>query len=343
MTDILPFPSSKHDAAASVGIVVIGRNEGERLIASLQSLRDIGCPVVYVDSGSADGSPARARPLCDAVIELAPARPFSAARARNEGGELLVRRHPEVRHVQFLDGDCILLPGWIQQAAGALDADPRCGIVIGQLQERDPDASAYNRLCSLEWKSPAGVIVNYGSIVGIMMVRAQVFTQLGGFNTRLIAGEDPEFAVRAGLAGHTVRKLDVPMAVHDADIHRFAQWWTRSVRAGHAIGQRAHVNGKTAARDCIRELRSTAVWSLFLPLLILATVVPTRGWSLLLLLSYPMLGYRIYRWRIAGGDNASDARLYTGFTLIGKFANGLGLLKFVSNQMLGRFRLIEYK
>ena len=111
--------------AASLGIVVIGRNEGERLRACLDSLQGLGCPIVYVDSGSADGSVGRARPLCDQVIELDPARPFSAARARNEGFQALVLAQPQTEFVQFLDGDCTLLPGWLDAGRHAMDADPR--------------------------------------------------------------------------------------------------------------------------------------------------------------------------------------------------------------------------
>ena len=62
------------------GVVVIGRNEGERLMACLQALRAQPRPVIYVDSGSSDGSLERARPLCDAVL---PAR----LRAPVDGGE----------------------------------------------------------------------------------------------------------------------------------------------------------------------------------------------------------------------------------------------------------------
>ena len=43
-----------------VGVVVIGRNEGERLRRCLESVRDAARAIVYVDSGSTDGSVALA-------------------------------------------------------------------------------------------------------------------------------------------------------------------------------------------------------------------------------------------------------------------------------------------
>src|ERR1700712_3268909 len=68
-----------------VGIVVIGRNEGARLRECLGSVRESGCATVYVDSGSVDNSAQLAAPFVERVIELDSTRPFSAARARNEG------------------------------------------------------------------------------------------------------------------------------------------------------------------------------------------------------------------------------------------------------------------
>lgn len=325
------------------GIVVIGRNEGERLMACLDALQTQPRPVVYVDSGSSDGSAARARARGVHVLELDPSRPFSAARGRNEGAQALRALAPEVRYVQFLDGDCVMSPGWLEAAEAALEDEPECAIVIGHVHERHPDASPYNRLCELEWMVPVGPLARPGDVGGRMMVRLDVFEALGGFRPEVIAGEDSEFGVRVSLAGHRLRKLDAPMATHDADMHRFGQWWQRSVRAGHAIGQRAFLHGADASRDCARERRSTWAWGVALPALVLLTLVPTRGASLLLLGGYVLLGWRIFRFRRRCGDSPADAWLYARFTLLGKFANAWGLLRFERNRWQGRFRIIEYK
>jgi len=328
--------------SARIGVVVIGRNEGARLAASLESVRDSGHPVVYVDSGSSDGSPGLARNLCDRVIELDAARPFSAARARNEGFAALVAAHA-VDRVQFLDGDCTLLPGWLDAAQAALDADPQRAIVIGPLRERHPDASIYNRMCALEWKSAPGDLVNFGSLGGIMFVRADVFAKLHGFDEQVIAGEDSELGVRVAAAGFKVTKIAQPMATHDADIHRFGQWWKRAVRAGHAIGQRFSLHGRSAARDCARERRSVLFWGAALPATMLALAPLSHGLSFLLAGGYLVLFWRIVRYRLGEGDEPRDARLYARFVVIAKFAEALGLLRFHLNHMAGKFRIIEYK
>ena len=309
----------------------------------LESLAGLGCPIIYVDSGSSDGSAARVRGLAQRVIELDPVRPFSAARARNEGFAALLTRHPNIVYVQFLDGDCTLLPGWLEDAAQAMDTDNARAVVIGPLHERHADASIYNRLCALEWRSPAGDLRNFGALGGIMLVRAEVFVRLGGFNEEVIAGEDAEFGVRVGAAGLKISKIGGGMATHDADIHRFGQWWRRAVRAGHAIGQRFSLNGHGPMRDCARERRSVLVWGVGLPLVILLLAPFTYGLSFLLVGGYFLLGQRIARYRLAQGDTASDARLYARFVVIGKFAEAVGLLKFHLNSVVGRYKIIEYK
>lgn len=326
-----------------VGIVVIGRNEGNRLIACLESVQRAGCPLVYVDSGSSDQSVPRAKELCGLVVELDHKRGFSAARARNEGFRALVGAYPALGLVQFVDGDCTLSPEWLDHACEAMDADSSRAVVIGRLLERRPDASIYNRLCALEWNSPDGDLSNFGMLGGIMLVRTAVFARLNGFNEEVIAGEDSEFGVRVAGAGFKITKIGVAMATHDADIHRFGQWWVRAVRGGHAIAQRFSLNGRGFARDCARERRSVLIWGVGLPLAICLLAPFTYGASLLLSAGYLVLGRRILRYRLAQGDSRSDAGLYARFVVLGKFAEAIGLLKFHINNLAGRFRIIEYK
>jgi GT2 family glycosyltransferase len=329
---------------ARLGFVVIGRNEAARLPDCFASLPLPGAARVYVDSGSGDASVAIARGQGVEVLELDPATPFTAARARNEGFARLRERAPALDVVQFIDGDCALERGWIEAAVAAMDAAPERAVVIGHLGERDEAGGVYKRLCALEWRSPPGDVTNFGSLGGIMLVRAAAFAAVGGFNPSVIAGEDSELGVRLAAAGHVVNKIDAPMAVHEADIRRFSQWWRRAVRSGHAIGQRAFLNGRRApAHDCVRERRSVLFWGLGLPLAACLPAASTHGASLLLLLGYGVLAWRVFRHRRRCGDAPADARLYAAFNVLGKFAEAVGLLRFWWNRGLGRYSIIEYK
>jgi GT2 family glycosyltransferase len=327
----------------TVGLVVIGRNEGQRLMLSLQSMQDSQCPLVYVDSGSTDQSVANAKSLADVVHQLDPARPFSAARARNEGFEALIKGFPSVQYVQFVDGDCILAPEWINAAKVAFQADTARAVIVGHLEESYPEASVYNKLCALEWKSAVGDMKNFGALGGISMVRKDVFIALQGFRENVIAGEDSEFGVRLSLAGYKVTKIDQHMATHDANMTRFGQWWKRAVRAGHAIGQRADLNGSSAAKDCIQERKSTLFWGVFLPCLALLLLIPSKGLSLIILLAYFLLAFKVFRYRQQLGEKAADAWIYAKFIVLGKIANGIGLVKYYFNRINKKYEIIEYK
>jgi GT2 family glycosyltransferase len=327
----------------AVAAVVIGRNEGELLKASLASTIAAGLTTVYVDSGSRDGSAQAARDLASATIELSPDRPFSAARGRNEGLDEMVRRCPEVEFILFLDGDCELDPEFASAAVRTFEANPRCAVVTGHLTERYPDASVYNRLCSIEWRSPAGEIKNMNALGGIMVVRVSSFLEVGGFNEQAIAGEEPDLGVRLGLAGYSIVKIDQPMATHDAQITSFGQWWRRAVRSGHALAHRYAHHGKTRFRDGRREIRSVLFWGFLLPLLVLLLLWPSRGLSLLLLGGYGLLGWRVFRHYLRSGLTRGDAWLATRFILYGKCAEFIGILRYCFNRLRGRFHIIEYR
>src|SRR5690606_20829115 len=242
---------------ARLGVVAIGRNEGERLRACLQAVVGRAATVVYVDSGSTDGSTEMARSLGVDVVELDMSIPFTAARARNAGFERLVTLLPEVELVQFVDGDAEIVDGWLEAGARALAENPELAVVCGRLKERHPEASIYNRLCDIEWDGPAGEIEASG---GICMVRADAFRAVGGYNPAILAGEEAEMCSRLRAAGFRIERLPVEMALHDMDMHRFSQWWRRTVRTGHAYAEIHARHASSPERPYDREVRSAWFW-----------------------------------------------------------------------------------
>ncbi|NUR46396.1 MAG: glycosyltransferase family 2 protein [Sphingomonas sp.] len=330
-------------ASGEMVAVVIGRNEGNRLTPSLQSVQTAGLPVVYSDSGSSDESVDRARKLGVPVVELSPNRPFSAGRGRNEGLEEALHRWPGAKYAMFLDGDCELDPAFPVAAAAAFEQHSDCAIVTGHLSERHSEASIYNRLCAIEWRSPAGRIENMNALGGIMVIRISAFRKVGGFDLNAIAGEEPDLGIRLGLAGYSIIKIDAPMASHDASIMRFDQWWKRAVRGGHALAHRYAQHGRSRFRDGRREMASDLFWGLGLPVAILALLWPARGLSLLLLGGYAVLGWRVYRRYRRDELSRADAWLVSRFILYSKFAHVIGIARYWLNRLRGEFRIIEYK
>ena len=326
----------------AVGVVVIGRNEGERLVRCLASLHGLAGARVYVDSGSSDESVEIARNAGAEVVELDPARPFTAARARNEGLDRLLALYPQTRLVQFVDGDCELQPEWIDVAKGFLEAHSDVAIACGRRRERQPGASRYNRLADLEWNTPIGETAACG---GDAMMRIDALRRVGGFDARMIAGEEPELCLRIRGAGYRVVRLDHEMTLHDAAMFRFGQWWRRAVRAGHAYAECAWMHGRSPERFRVKELRSILFWAGALPLMALTATPATGGASLFLFGGYPLLALRVHRHRMRAGDAAGDAALYAAACVVGKFAELEGVVRFGWSWLLRgrRTELIEYK
>ena len=324
--------------AACLGVVVIGRNEGERLRQCLTSVLGPGRAVVYVDSGSTDDSVVLAESLGAVVRRLDMRRPFTAARARNEGVQCLGATEPTLDVVQFVDGDCEVVAGWLDAAADYLRQHPDAAVVCGRRRERHPERSVYNLLCDLEWNTPIGLAKACG---GDAAMRLAAFRQVGGYRDELIAGEEPELCVRLRAKGWQVWRLDLEMTRHDASILRFRQWWRRSLRTGYAYANGAHLHGAPPERHWVRELRSGLLWGFGLPVAIVLASIVASPFFLIGLLAYPAQVLRLFM-RSADGGRARLA--HAAFVVIAKFAEAAGAIRFALHRASGATaRLIEYK
>ena len=326
----------------SLGIVVIGRNEGERLRRCLDSVTLYGAPVVYVDSGSTDESVQIAQERNVEVVELDASKPFTMALGRNTGFERLIELNGQIERVQFVDGDCELVDGWLAAASAVLAERDEVGAVCGRRRERHPERSIYNRLTDMDWVGPTGDVRFAG---GDVMIRTQAFRDAGGYDERLIAGEDPEICVRIRQASWKIVRLDHEMTLHDAAMYRFGQWWRRAVRGGHAYAECVHLHRNSKERPWVREWRSNWLWGLLIPTISLAAAWWTSGWSLILLALYPIWVARIaLRRRTGFGNPWLECLLYGAFCMLGKTPQMLGQTSYLWHRLRGRRSgLIEYK
>jgi GT2 family glycosyltransferase len=323
-------------------IVAIGRNEGEGLVACLRSALSQVERVVYVDSGSTDGSVAMARELGAEVVELDTTIPFTAARARNAGFERLSGGSDGLAFVQFIDGDCELHADFIRHARTAMQAAENVVVVCGRRSERDPSHSPYNRLCDMEWDTPIGEAEECG---GDALFRAEAFAAVGGYADDLIAGEEPELCVRLRARGGRVLRIDAAMTLHDARMDTFGQWWSRSVRAGHAAAEGVARHEAFANGDLGRQVRSAWSWAIGLPAAAaIASIALGSPGPLLLLLAYPLQIARIAARRPRPNFSQQDQWLYASACVLGKLPNVQGQIRYRLGRLTGRrSALIEYK
>jgi glycosyltransferase involved in cell wall biosynthesis len=326
----------------NVSIVIIGRNEGQRLVRCLESVRTMVGPkadveIVYVDSGSTDGSVACARRFGASVIELQGR--CSAARARNAGWQAA-----NGSWILFLDGDTIVDPGFLDAALSHASA-PQVAAVWGHRRELRPTANFYHRVLDLDWIYAPGISEFCG---GDVLMRREALEKVNGFDPALIAGEEPELCSRLRGVGFQILHIDAPMTGHDLAITRFSQYWKRAVRAGYAYAQLARLTRNYAQPMWSSETSRNAVRAVGFTSLLLLTIgsLLSRNWLALLaatLMISTLVVRTALRSRWKGGD--SFALLCYGIhSHFQQLPILVGQLAFWRDVAFARHRdLIEYK
>ena len=327
-----------------VSVVVIGRNEGQRLAACLKSIKEIpqfadNIELIYVDSNSHDGSPELAESLGAKVLCVQPTRPC-AAFGRNAGW-----RAATAPMILFLDGDTLLHPNFLQLALDEM-ANPEVAVVWGHRRESHPEQSLYNRVLDLDWIYPAGISDFCG---GDALMRRSVLEEVGGFSEDLIAGEEPELCQRIRAKGFVILHIDAPMTRHDLAMTQFQAYWKRALRAGHAYADVSQRMKATPFPLWVRECKRNAIHASVLILLLVGAIalsiligdfLPFLG----LILAYAFLSLRSAykaRWRNASAFTLLLYGIHSHFQQIPIACGQLSYwLHRFRNQQQG---LIEYK
>ena len=324
-----------NSAHLKVGIIIIGRNEGERLRACFESIKHHSANSVYVDSDSTDDSVNLANSFGIKAISLDMSVPFSAARARNVGAEFILKNRENIKFLQFIDGDCTLNSEWISTALSAYQ--PQTAIVCGRRKEKHPNESVYNQLCDIEWNTPVGYTKSCG---GDFMIKTECFKSVGGFNPSVVAGEEPELCYRLREKGFHILRIDHDMTYHDVDIHNFNQHWKRSVRSGYAYACGFYLHNKPLERHWLKENLSAIFWGVLIPSIVFIGSIFNFAF-LLILLAYPLNTLKIY---MKIRDKLPIPAVYSISLMLGKFSESVGILKFIKNIIFSqKHRIIEYK
>ena len=307
-----------------LGVVVIGRNESTKLARCLSVIAGVAHPIIYVDSGSDDGSVDLARTMGVDVVELDGLTPYTVARARNAGLARVRELDPNADFVQFVDADSEVVPSWWGCALAALVDHPDLAAVFGRVRERHPGKSLYSRLYQMEFDAHFDQSEVCG---GMGMMRIDAVSRLAGFTTAMCGFEDFDLSRRLRRAGWRVQRLEAEMAVHEAAMASLGQWCRRQLRSGYARGQEGAVAGG-GDHASVRACRSAWFWGLMLPMLAFAGALPTHGASLLLLGAYPVQILRVSRRLRRSRASVADAVVYAGACVLGKFPEAVGLARF---------------
>lgn len=332
-----------------VGAVAIGRNDWAHIARGLPTLTRQVQHVVYADSGSTDGSPERARALGVHVVEITQP-PHSAARGRQVGFEHLLLIDPSIRYVQFIDGDCLLDPSWLETAVKFMEEHPRCATLAGRRREEFPGNTLYNALIDIEWDGRPGPADYLG---GDSLCRVDAVKQIGGWNVTLIAGEDPDFGFRMKDAGWENHRLADLMDVHDVDMRSFRSYWLRVVRAGYCYLEVGWLHRHGTGRWWLKRVRSSILYGGLMPLAWiagLALMFMLNPWWIGLALALPItliylrLLLKLYTFAKSKDASLKHALAYAGLNTLCKLALFQGTVKRLLYAMRGKqAALIEYK
>lgn len=325
------------DSINYVGAVVIGRNEGQRLITCLESLLANLDHIVYVDSGSDDDSLKAAEILDIECLALDMSVPFTAARARNEGADYLLQKYPETHYIQFVDGDCEIQPDWIDLAQKFLEDNSQYAVVCGRRRERYPELSIYNQLCDIEWNTCVGDALSCG---GDALIRLDALKQVDGYRADLIAGEEPEMCFRLRHQGWKIQRLDAEMTLHDAAMITILQWWKRTVRTGYAFALGCSIHGKSKERYWVKENQRIMLWGLFIPVVVLVLSI-LNPFFLGLISIYLVQIVRVSNKR---ADLGNIKFFWATSVVLGKIPEAVGLIQYVKSRFTKtKTQIIEYK
>ena len=327
----------------SISIVVIGRNEGQRLALCLESIQKVRGVVVdeviYADSASSDGSPEVASRYGATVIVVRPERP-TAAIGRNAGW-----RRATSDLILFLDGDTVLHTDFAQAACRALQQESSIAVVWGHRHEIYPQVSVYNRVLDLDWVYPPGLTQFCG---GDVLMRRQVLLETGGFDESLIAGEEPELCRRIRARGYGILHIDCAMTGHDLQITRWSQYWKRATRAGHAYAEVSERFRNSEdpfwTSDRRRNLMRGSCWLISLAAAIVNIpffgLVPVALWLCLLLL-LSLRSAWMARWKRSTPETLLLYGIHSHLQQIPIF---MGQLQYELSKMRRKTqKLIEYK
>jgi GT2 family glycosyltransferase len=220
----------RSSTSAEVAVLVLSYNQRDltlRLLSSLRASSPGSVRTLLWDNGSTDGTVEAVASAFPDVVTHRHESNLGVAGGRNAAAALATAEWSPT-HLLFLDNDLELEPGFVSSLLRVFDEDPRVGQTQAKLRLMD-DRTRLNDGggCTINFLTGQTVPVGYGEVDrgqhdvvrpciscgGAMMVRSDVFRELGGFDMVFnpFGPEDLDFSLRLQSAGYS--SLFVPSAV----------------------------------------------------------------------------------------------------------------------------------
>lgn len=218
---------------ATVVVIILTYNQCQRTIDCLDSLLCDKTPPCYLfvwDNGSIDGtSETISRKFPSVLVKRSPTN-LGVAGGRNAAAECAIKTF-QPTHLLFLDNDMVFEPNFVSALLEPFRTDSRIGQTQAKLRfmndrERLNDGGGA-KINFITWQiTPVGYneldLGQYDrqkeciACGGAMMVRTEVFEELGGFdmNFNPFGPEDLDFSLRLKKAGYSARYVPEAVAYH---------------------------------------------------------------------------------------------------------------------------------
>ena len=203
-----------------ISVIVIGKNEGERLTACLSSVksavRSLSAELLYVDSRSGDDSVARALSAGARVFRLLE-EDTTAGLGRRVGARLA-----KGEWLLFLDGDMRLCPGFLQKALRAADAYRADGVTGIRCDEFVKDGEIAGRKENVFGCHAARVCPEFG---GAILLKAKALEATGSWAADTVACEEAELHARLAASGAKILEIPEPFIIHTDAVRQARGLW----------------------------------------------------------------------------------------------------------------------
>lgn len=225
-------------------VIILTYNQKDKTLECLSALldgEDVPFAVLVWDNGSHDGTLAAVKDAFPDVLTHYSESNLGVAGGRNASARMAISELGAT-HLLFLDNDILVEPGFVGALYEPFESDPQLGQTQAKLRFMH-DRSLINdgggaRISFVFWRvKPVG----FGeqdkgqydapkpciSCGGAMMVRADVFQQLNGFDPLFgpFGPEDLDFSLRLQKAGYTAMYIPKAVGYHQVS-HTFGEGYS---------------------------------------------------------------------------------------------------------------------
>jgi GT2 family glycosyltransferase len=217
-----------------VAVVILTMNQRDKTLRCLSSFGAVDAPpyrIVLWDNGSQDGTIEAVRELFPDVVARHHPQNIGVASGRNAAARIAVEHFSPI-YLFFLDNDMTVTPRFLEALVEPFAGDSRLAQTTGKIRIMDDEQRIYGAGgCRTNFwlgdtKHVGYTEIDYGQYDeakacmpsgGCMLVRADIFQQLGGFDTVFdpYGPEDLDFGFRVAKAGYYGLYVPRSVVFHD--------------------------------------------------------------------------------------------------------------------------------